>query len=351
MPDQDALSKVTRRCRNLANTNAVTEYEADLTSEDRKKQKEAVRKYLAQKIRNDWIFDWPPKPDEPLISSQALIPSGKDDDNLSESDEWREREDWLSNASELGDDRDTLVSETDPESINLQGKKKKKIFNKLSVCRRMQKESLLEELTWNDGLRCFNARRNAWTCARVKHKSMPTYSLEKPPRNSFKEDLENDMKQDGDKLEMEEVVEIPIGRPILPAGNLVRSSITPRSYSLIYEKVVLNSVTPTCPINLRDIIQSCIQGWKRDGQWPVPANDLLKELPQKQPGERAIENLFPKNGSDDAASCEENVEKRLERGEVQKHKQKRGFKIETNDPKDRRRGLSSCFNRILGRGL
>lgn len=126
MPDQDALSKVTRRCRNLANTNAVTEYEADLTSEDRKKQKEAVRKYLAQKIRNDWIFDWPPKPDEPLISSQALIPSGKDDDNLSESDEWREREDWLSNASELGDDRDTLVSETDPESINLQGKKKKK---------------------------------------------------------------------------------------------------------------------------------------------------------------------------------------------------------------------------------
>ncbi|TQS39256.1 hypothetical protein Golomagni_00222 [Golovinomyces magnicellulatus] len=344
MPDQDALAKVTRRCRNLANTNAVTEYEADLTSEDRKKQKEAVRKYLANKIRNDWIFDWPPKPEELLIGSQASITSGEDDDNLSEEDEWKEREEWLSNASELGDNQDTLMSETDPENG-------KNIFNKLSAFRRRQKESLLQELTWNDGLRCFIARRNAWTCARVRHKPVPTYSPEKPPSNSLKEATDDEIKQDGDKLEMEEVIEIPIGRPILPAENLVRSSITPRSYSFIYDKVVLNSVTPTCPINLRDIIQSCIQGWKRDGQWPVPTNDLVKELPQKQSGERAIENLFPKNGSDEAASCEENIEKRLERGEVQRQKQKRGFEIEANDPKDRRKGLSSCFNRILGRGL
>jgi len=44
--------------RNLANTNAVTHYEAGLKSKDRAVQREATRRYLADRIRSDWT--WPP---------------------------------------------------------------------------------------------------------------------------------------------------------------------------------------------------------------------------------------------------------------------------------------------------
>ena len=49
------------RARNLANTNAVTNYEADLTSKDRAVQKEAVRRFLAERVISDWA--WPPVAD------------------------------------------------------------------------------------------------------------------------------------------------------------------------------------------------------------------------------------------------------------------------------------------------
>lgn len=43
--------------RNLANTNAVTTYEAGLNSKDRAVQREAVKRYLADKVKSDWT--WP----------------------------------------------------------------------------------------------------------------------------------------------------------------------------------------------------------------------------------------------------------------------------------------------------
>lgn len=38
----------------------LPDYDPDLLSKDKVKQKEAVKKYLASKIRNDWEFAWPP---------------------------------------------------------------------------------------------------------------------------------------------------------------------------------------------------------------------------------------------------------------------------------------------------
>jgi len=41
-----------------------TDYDADLVSKDKAKQKEAVKRFLAEKVRNDWDFSWPPPPTE-----------------------------------------------------------------------------------------------------------------------------------------------------------------------------------------------------------------------------------------------------------------------------------------------
>jgi hypothetical protein len=48
----------------------------------------------------------------------------------------------------------------------------------------------------------------------------------------------------------------------------MRASITPTIYPSLYDKVVVHSLQPSCPINLSDMVASCVAGWKRDGEWP-----------------------------------------------------------------------------------
>jgi hypothetical protein len=48
----------------------------------------------------------------------------------------------------------------------------------------------------------------------------------------------------------------------------MRASISPQIYPSLYDKVVVHSLQPSCPINLSDMVASCVAGWKRDGEWP-----------------------------------------------------------------------------------
>jgi hypothetical protein len=54
------------------------EEHADLLSRDKTKQKVAVKRYLAAKIKNDWVFNWPPEPvksqPKPSQSEEAAKP-------------------------------------------------------------------------------------------------------------------------------------------------------------------------------------------------------------------------------------------------------------------------------------
>ena len=61
---------------------------------------------------------------------------------------------------------------------------------------------------------------------------------------------------------------VPVVSPLFPSMHPTRASITPSIYPSIYSKVVIQSLTPTIPINLSDITQSLVQGWKADGEWP-----------------------------------------------------------------------------------
>lgn len=61
---------------------------------------------------------------------------------------------------------------------------------------------------------------------------------------------------------------VPLAPPILPPTNPLRASITPANYLQLYEKVIINSMQPSCPVNLADMVAACITGWKRDGEWP-----------------------------------------------------------------------------------
>ncbi|KAJ2901327.1 putative mitochondrial AAA ATPase [Zalerion maritima] len=61
---------------------------------------------------------------------------------------------------------------------------------------------------------------------------------------------------------------LPKPRPLLPPENPMRASITPGTYNSIFERIVLQGMTPGCPVNLSDMVSACVAGWKRRGEWP-----------------------------------------------------------------------------------
>lgn len=192
-----------------------------------------------------------------------------------------------------------------------------------------------QEMEWNDGLACFTARRDVWTGARIVRlkPALPLASSaqEKPlsplsPRRLFTRDRgaptspvgthgmtpvtphgSRSSGESGDgegifsvremtskdtnpssnsddcdirvgdmklvDIKMYPVVTLlPNPRPLLPPENPMRASITPTTYNSIFEKIVLQGMMPSCPINLADMVKSCVSGWKRRGEWPPRLN-------------------------------------------------------------------------------
>ncbi|CCU74179.1 unnamed protein product [Blumeria hordei] len=335
-----------QRHRNLANTNSISEYEADLTSSDRNKQKRALRILLAEKVRNDWSFPWPPAEDS-ISETQGISTFQGTDQQTSKFTEceWKERDEWLSNLSDVGEkissNASTLPLTPNSPIITLSNSSSiEKIEDSLRERRRIVKANYEKELLWNDGLRCFTARRDAWTQARV------TLRPElKSPTSSTQVDEENEEMDAGSKeLELEVVLEIPIAPSIIPADNFVRKSITPRAYSVIFDKVVMNSIVPTCPINLKDVIRSCVEGWKRNGEWP--SSCITESLPSKEVTRMSTASLFPGCEPDDYSLRGESFQNDGNHGSMD-NKDNAGDIEESNT---KRKSLGSCFNRMLGRG-
>ncbi|KAF8455022.1 hypothetical protein BDZ91DRAFT_553597 [Kalaharituber pfeilii] len=96
--------------------------------------------------------------------------------------------------------------------------------------RERKRKELEEEMEWNEGLKCWIARRDAWTGA--------------------------------DKEER-----VKVGRSKF-ADNPLTAVINENAYPAIYNKCVKRSVPPVVPINLRHVTNALVQGWKRDNEWP-----------------------------------------------------------------------------------
>ncbi|KFY57123.1 hypothetical protein V497_05731 [Pseudogymnoascus sp. VKM F-4516 (FW-969)] len=280
------------RRRSMANTSAITEYEADLTSKDRLKQKEAVRNILASKIRNDWTF--PNVVDDAELEPSEALPEGDPEQPTT----WIERGDWLSELSDSSDS-DNGLAQTSTNSTSGAEKPAKKTKKKINPFRfdspdgvgealrrsadrrklRRQRK-LQEELAYNEGLRCFTARRNAWTNARIVRRprcaaASPTSpNGEKPPAGTDDEEAILDTL-------------LPIAPPLLPPSTPMRRNITSRAHSTIYDKVVMQSQTPMCPINLQTVVSSCVDGWKRDGEWPPRGTEPEATLARRRNVEAA----------------------------------------------------------------
>ncbi|RYC65284.1 hypothetical protein CHU98_g913 [Xylaria longipes] len=184
------------------------DYDPDLVSKDKAKLKEAVRRFLAERIRNDWVFNWPPASDagdvgkpisedpvEQVEPSQERRPAiseveetnepalGVDDDGYHCDDDdddcdvasiystvsenlthFRPRAEWLSDLSD--DDNNEPASplayrfET-PDAVGSTVQATELVHSA------KRRRAARAEMEWNSGLACFAARRDAWTGAKV----------------------------------------------------------------------------------------------------------------------------------------------------------------------------------------
>jgi len=172
--------------------------------------------------------------------------------------------------------------------------------------RRRKRKLFEEEVEWNEGVRTYAKRRDAWTGATNhwpgRRKRMgPGFDTGSGRHGSNSTDVSaewsltaaspNPQTSSSDSVappDEEPGPWLPVYPPLLPDDNPVRANITPAAYAIIYSKVVIQGLTPTVPIPLTHMTQALIQGWKAEGQWPpqgtVPITAVVHEGSRKSSG-------------------------------------------------------------------
>lgn len=172
--------------------------------------------------------------------------------------------------------------------------------------RRARRRRLLEqEMTWNDGLRIWTLRRDAWTGA-IPHKppssashvrkassprskskspdtsnrsssSAPSWPLPTPTGNEpIPTATDANTLSPQVSAELHDGPYLPIYPPLLLASHTLRSRIKPAAYPTLYSKVVIQGLAPNVPIPLDHMINALVEGWKAEGNWPPQGTDSLK---------------------------------------------------------------------------
>ncbi|KAF4552734.1 Hypothetical protein D9617_9g025240 [Elsinoe fawcettii] len=179
---------------------------------------------------------------------------------------------------------------------------------------------LEEEMAWNTGLAHFIARRDAWTCARqpnqIPHPPPSTIAEPRPSHRrsrlsissrgaSSRASAESSTRSitsthtpdpehqspspstpastpppPTEPLPSTLTILIPMPPPLLP-DHPIRAKIGSSAYPEIYSKIILQSRTPTVPINLVHITKSLVRGWIDEGNWP-PKQGVLEPLAGKK---------------------------------------------------------------------
>lgn len=148
----------------------------DMHSREHQQLSREAKKYIISRERSDW--DWPPRPapsgeTEADTKPAALPPSIRAHAFVdAEPVSWRERYYGTSDDDDGTHDESGPAEKPDAaqqEGFKFENPDSVACVQQRSVKRkRRRKAKLEEELWWNEGLRCFVERRNAWTNARKR---------------------------------------------------------------------------------------------------------------------------------------------------------------------------------------
>ena len=255
----------------------------------------SAKRFLLSTIRDDWAFPTP----QPPQAQDSLCRKPLD---------YRIREEGSSDPEPLSDEqydaRDPMVfTDSDPYKFESPDAVASTIVQR----KRKRRRLLREELGWNEGLGNWVDRRNAWCGALKQRPNRPREKIDDVQGNGHSASVATDLpgplsplsaisasssspsqsapesKDDGEPPMPQDDLEpvLPVYPPLLPEDNSIRASIRPAMYPAIYSKVVLQSLTPTVPVPLPDMIGALVQGWKSEGNWPpksaVPATSAIQE--------------------------------------------------------------------------
>ena len=213
--------------------------------------REAQRE-IRSKIGEDW--EWPSS--FPTNSPTTHFASDAGDI------EWRER----ASDSEICS-LESLTGRSDPFNVTNVNSVAQPVLGR----KRKRRELLKEEMAWNEGLRNFVLRRDAWTGARPQH-TQHHANANSPPIPSTTAQPTTDIVAPANTpppspSPLPDTL-VPVAPPILPPDNIVRAGITPETYPSIYSKIIIQGRAPNIPVNLSDMVAALVQGWKQDGEWP-----------------------------------------------------------------------------------
>ncbi|KAG6997474.1 hypothetical protein G7Y79_00040g076390 [Physcia stellaris] len=244
----------------------------------------ASKLQIRQNIREDWT--WPPTDSQPRNTRCTAIET-----------QWREREsDSSLPPSPSLEAQD--ASSADP--YRFEGPDS--LLDVKSTRKRKRQHALQEELSYNMGLGTYMQRRDAWTGAMPIPQSPPDSAAEddssesvatgagsddcdasslststsnfsttchvgKPPSTNDP-DFPIPPSTAHDLGAQSPTVLVPLPPPLLPPTNPIRAAISPSTYPNIYSKIIVQGLSPTIPVNLKDIVCAMVDGWKRDGEWP-----------------------------------------------------------------------------------
>ncbi|QDS73931.1 hypothetical protein FKW77_007797 [Venturia effusa] len=282
---------------------------------EREGNQQAVRdvtRQLHASVRTDWTF-----PERPPERPGAPAPA--------EPQSYRERyygttDDSDSDTAHGSPGLDAMYAFDNPDSVG------REVDRRLQDRKRKRRKAFEGDMAENPGLLFYAHRRNAWTGAVANDDprerprpdsdifpanfSNPTAArlTDTPASESASQAPANDEAAESSRpassrdprlpdtpfQHLTDVL-VPVATPLIPSSHPVRMTISSRSPSELYDKVVRDQRTPAVPINLSEMIPIIVQGWKDEGNWPPrgpPAPDPL-------PGRKRVPKLSSLKGEGD----------------------------------------------------
>jgi hypothetical protein len=248
-----------------------------------------INRKLIQTVRSDWDFPAPQRrvqadaasPEPPLAYRERFY--GATDDSESEDDEYGP-------GPRRSHTIEDMYAFDSPDSVG------DEIDQRLQERKRKRRKALEEEMGWNQGLLFFAHRRNAWTGAIpnevLKDRPRPDSEIfpsQKLSTSSDASPIDTPGSESSSSAAPEAPAQIspskdprlpdtppenlldvliPVAAPIIPSSHPIRVTISSRSASELYDKVVRDQRTPAVPINLSEMTRIIVQGWKDEGNWP-----------------------------------------------------------------------------------
>ncbi|KAL1589479.1 hypothetical protein WHR41_01730 [Cladosporium halotolerans] len=287
-----------------------------------------ARRMLQGRVRTDWHYPSLPAyqkeeqgrepaqtEDEARVAGFKFHTPGENEP--SEPLEWRER-DYASSDNDSDEDEAEIAAVRESEQKKGKGEHSSEtahniaanIANRRNARKRKRKELLEREMTWNDGLSHWTAMRDAWCGAKTADEvralkdgqvedvkadsASASASAGSTPRTSTSSGSakanstsaaattpDANIHVGGMSVSPPSHMLVPVAPKILP-NHPIRRKISPGMYSEIYNKIIIQSRTPSVPINLGTMINALVQGWKDDGEWPPKPAPLEKSITKKK---------------------------------------------------------------------